>query len=446
MIKRPVAYVRWPFRSPASWSVEEAARWWQECYVPGPMDALEEGPHWRILLGGPGSGKTIALMALAHRETPGAFLIPYPPERWPGSPRAWLPGKDHLAQIMGAAAIALRDHLIERPHSLSVLGDVHKEFLRWLMEKYLGSRAFRRWIEDLPPEHAEAMSRVSYQDLFPTTTQPLDVQGQIDELVSLIRRLGYSWVRVLSDFNQTQASLHRRALRELLEWHDLMIHPGFRVALALPREIWEKEDLTRFARGRIGVLSLTWSRDQVREIALRHLRAALSVPSQSLEDWMDPELQAEVEQWLCDEYGGYAPAGWVAWVETVLYLALEREEPLQPPLNRAHVREVLRTLCARHMPLRIDREGHGVWRGPRWIPLTEQPFNFLRVLWERRGAPIDASDERLRAALGSRGATKANVHTLAARIRRQIEPFPDQPVYLVNRREEGGYCLENFVE
>jgi len=443
---RPTAYMRWPFRPPASWSAEEAARWWKECYLPGPMEALEEGPHWRILLGGPGSGKTIALMALARREAHEAFVIIYPPERWPGGPRAWLSGGNHLAQIMSAAAITLRDHLFEQPHALSRLGEVHKEFLRWVMEKHLGSRAFRRWVEDLPPEYGESMSRVPYEDLFPTATHPLDVQGQIDELVSLVRRLGYSWVRVLSDLDRVQASFHRRALRELLEWHDLMYHPGFRMAIALPQEIWEGENLAQFARGRIGVLPLTWTREQVWEIARRHLRAALDDPSQDLEEWMEEELRTEIDKWLYQEYEGYVPAGWVALIETILHLILEQGEAFQRPLRRSQAKEVLRTLCARHMPLRIDLEGHGVWRGPRWIPLAEQPFNFLRVLWERRGAPVDVSDERLRAALGSRGATKANLHTLAARLRRQIEPFPEQPIYLINRRAEGGYCLENLSE
>ena len=441
-----VPYARWPFYSPEDLPAEEASRWWEECYVPGPLERSGSEPFWRILIGGPGSGKTVALLALARREAAHALLISYPPERWPGAPGEWVPGGNHLAQIMSSAALALRDLFFQRPDRIFTLSDLQKEFLRWLMEKYLGSRAFRRWMEGLPAEYNEALSRIPYQDLFPTTTQPLDVQGQIDELVNLARRLGYSWVRILTDFNEIRARKHVGALRQLIGAYDLMLHPGFRMAMTLPRGLWSREELARIARGRIEVTPLSWTREQVWEIALRHLRTARGDPSLRLEDWIAPKLQQALEAWLLEEYGGYAPAGWVGLAETVLHLTTRLERRLPRPLRPSDFREVIRSLCARHLPLRMDPEARGVWRGPRFIPMADQPLNFLKALWERRGGPVDASDERVRALLGSRGATKANLHTLAARIRRQIEPFPDQPVYLINRRGEGGYFLEHILE
>jgi len=41
-------------------------------------------------------------------------------------------------------------------------------------------------------------------------------------------------------------------------------------------------------------------------------------------------------------------------------------------------------------------------------------------------------------------ASKNNLHTLASRLRKVIEPDPADKVYLKNRRDEG-YWLENFV-
>lgn len=439
-------YALWPFRSPADLTPEEASRWWEVCYVPGPLEGLGTEPYWQVLLGGPRSGKTVALLAIARREAEHALLIPYPPDRWPGASREWVPGGNHLAQMMSGAALVLRDLFFREPERIFTLSDLQKEFLRWLMEKYLGPRAFRRWIEGLPPEYTEALSRIPSQDLFPTTSQPLDVQGQIDELVNLARRLGYSWIRVLIDFDPIQARKHREAIRRLIGEHDLMLHPGFRVTMSLPRELWNQEQLARIARGRIGVIPLSWTREQAWEIALRHLRAACGDPSLRLADWIAPTLQQDLEAWLQEQYGGYAPAGWVGLIETVLHLTTRGDRRLRRPLRAQDFREVVRTLCARHLPLRLDLEARGVWRGPRFIPLADQPLNLLKALWERQGGPVDASDERVRVLLGPWGATKANLHTLAARIRRQIEPFPDQPVYLINRRGEGGYYLEHFIE
>jgi hypothetical protein len=58
-------YALWPFRSPADLTPEEASRWWEVCYVPGPLEGLGTEPYWQVLLGGPRSGKTVALLAIS---------------------------------------------------------------------------------------------------------------------------------------------------------------------------------------------------------------------------------------------------------------------------------------------------------------------------------------------------------------------------------------------
>jgi hypothetical protein len=66
----------------------------------------------------------------------------------------------------------------------------------------------------------------------------------------------------------------------------------------------------------------------------------------------------------------------------------------------------------------------------------------VQLLFVRRGHPINWEDEGLRRLAGS----KDNVYSIARRARLVLEPVPKKPVYLVNKRGEGGYWLENLVE
>lgn len=75
---------RWVFQSPQARSWEENERWWRECYVPSAMDAvIQSPPHWRIIVGGIGCGKSIALAALERQACEHALILRYPPEYWP---------------------------------------------------------------------------------------------------------------------------------------------------------------------------------------------------------------------------------------------------------------------------------------------------------------------------------------------------------------------------
>ena len=79
-------YETWPFRPLGQRSIEETEQWWTHCYVPNAIEELLlDAPHWWIVTGGAGSGKSVALTAVARREVGQSFITPYPPHRWPGS-------------------------------------------------------------------------------------------------------------------------------------------------------------------------------------------------------------------------------------------------------------------------------------------------------------------------------------------------------------------------
>jgi hypothetical protein len=141
-------YADWPFRPIRQRSVEENERWWQACFVRGQAEVwLGNETHWRIVAGGTGSGKSAAIYDLAHTERVGgrSLVVAYAPEQWPGASHALVPGGGHLAQLMAVTATAVRDHLIAHPELVERLAPDQGVFLRWLLEEFLGKRAFVRW-------------------------------------------------------------------------------------------------------------------------------------------------------------------------------------------------------------------------------------------------------------------------------------------------------------
>ncbi len=73
------------------------------------------------------------------------------------------------------------------------------------------------------------------------------------------------------------------------------------------------------------------------------------------------------------------------------------------------------------------------------VYLDKQPFAVLQVLWNRRnGEAVPAEDgQLLRVAF-----SVENVYVLINRLRSELEPDPDKPVYIINKRGTG-YWLEN---
>jgi hypothetical protein len=430
-------YSAWPFQIIEKRSDEEMEQWLAHCYLPGAADTiLQSRTHpLRIVAGGPGSGKSALIQAVEQREREYALMIPYRADRWPKARHA-RPGGNHLVQIMSLAGPAIRKHLTANPEQIKILSKMQREFLRWLSDKYGTMRTFASWVDGLPAG-GEALADVEYRDLYPTTTDLLDAQGQVDELTNLIRKLGYERTLIIVDFNSHQAKSHMQNLVELFEWFGAVHVPTFALVAALPISIVKEANLVAKAGGGVSIVYLEWPAEQMWEMALRHIRQATGNTEL---DWKviatDPVL-AEMEKVLLAEYGDYAPAGWVALAETLLYLAVQPgTHPL--PWQIEDVPAITHALFARHLPLRLDPAGHGVWRGPKYIELTEQRYRFLEALQRRGGQPLFTDDDLIDVA-----GTKGNIHSLASRIRALIEPLADEPVYLMNKRSAGGYWLEH---
>jgi hypothetical protein len=395
-------------------------------------------PHSVIISGGSGSGKSTALQALEKQETGRWLIFRYPIERWPGEPYAWASGYQHLGQMMACAAMTLKDFITHHPHKIEALSDTNLEFLRWLIEKYSTARAFRRWADDLNQTALLNLLKQPFEDIYLTDTALADVQGQIEELIMVSRRFGFAGVVVVVDVNSAE-TINETILEKmtsLFGWLTPHQFEGFAIKAGLPERVVEKAKLVDRSRGRISFASLRWSSESCHEVCSRHLQAATKNKLKDLSELASKELLTALETSIIPAHGTPQPQAWLRLTLKLLESYLKSGQPL----SLAHHSDLIRDYFVNYVPLRFDKERQGVWRGVEFIPLDEQPFSFLEILWQYRDGRY-ANEALLRDVAIS----QANLNTLASRLRKKIEPIPDRPIYLLNSRSQG-YILENVIE
>lgn len=431
---------RWPFLPEEQRTPEQNERWWEECYVPSPADVTLRGlAHSVIVSGAPGSGKSTALQALEKYAAERWLIFRYPIERWPGEPYAWASGYQHLGQMMACASIGVKDFLTHHPEKLNLLSETKLEFLRWLIEKYSNARAFRRWADDFnQPDLLKKLMDQPFDDMYPTDTALADVQGQIEELVMVSHRFDFAGVMVLIDVNEREVAseIILEKMANLFGWLPPHQFEGFAIKASLPESAVEKTKLVERARGRISFISMRWPGEACRELSNRHLQAATEGKVKKISDLASAELLTALEATIISTHGMSIPQAWLRLTLILLDDYLKQGKRLS--LSRQ--KDLIRLYFANYVPLKFDRERRGVWRGIEFIPLDEQPFSFLEVLWQHRGGRY-ANEVLLKKVASS----QANMNTLANRLRKKIEPTPDNPIYLLNTRSQG-YMLENVVE
>lgn len=436
-------YLDWPFW-PEQRSDEQTRQWWRVCYVPAAADRqLENLYHWFVLAGPPASGKSVALAKWADAEAGDSLLLPYPPERWPGARTAWHPqDPSHLAQMLAVAAQAIAETLQLDPARAAGVAPFQREFLRALLERQGGARRYQRFVLSLPPELRDAYQSVpSDVDFFGGGDTLVAVQALIQELMLLVNALGYLRVVYVVDPPTPLGPAHLGPLGDLFGWLDLTDNPDFVVVAALRDDLLRGSATLARARSRVSLVYTDWTAAECHEVAARHLRQALpEAPADApLERWLTPEFVARLDNLVAKECGQPNPAAWARLAETALYAIHRADAPLSAPLAAEDFPTLCQLYFSRHVTLRLDPERHGVWRGARLLPLEEKLLRFLQLL-HRRKHMVNWDDPDLRQLASS----KNNVHSIASRVRKVIEPDPEKPVFLQNKRGlDGGYWLEH---
>ncbi len=430
---------QWPFWPEEQRTPEQIERWWAECYVPSPADVTLRGvAHSVIISGETGSGKSVTLKALERMEADRLLIVRYPIARWPGEPHAWVANYNHLGQIMACVSMKIKKFLTGQPDKLNQLTAINLEFLRWLIEKHSDKRAFRRWADVINNPALLELLKYPFDDLYPTDTELKDVQGQIEELVTISRRFGFEGVAVIVDVNETEvadeATLDK--VKELFGWLTPLQFEGFAIKAALPDSIVKKTQLVNLSRGRINFASLRWTLKDCQELGNRYLKTATENKIKTFSNIASKTVLTTLAEEIEALYGDPLPRAWLGLTATLLdhYTKLNRK------LTTRQYDDLIHAYFANYVPLELDKVRRGVWRGKDFIPLDDQPFSFMKILWQHRDGSY-ANEFLLREVAGNQG----NLNTLANRLRKKIERTPDNPIYILNTRSQG-YWLENVVE
>ena len=429
-------YEPWPFLPANAFTPAQAARWWQECFLP--TEAIRDFTAVSgsaILVGEAGTGKSVALQALLHETADSILHVPYPVQNWPQGSHPWLAGRRHVSQMMAATANEIVRLLNQEPARLQQCHELLQEFLVWLVQKHLGRRTLVRLLQQInraTQANLPIPAKDDIEDIYPSDDQTADVRGQIDELAELVQALGYDGVMFTIDLNEQEASLSGQDLSDLFRL-DLLENPGVMLRAVLPRNVALHAQIENRVGGHLRLIPLYLAEANITDLVGRYLRAATGGTISRLDELAGTAVLKRAQKEINTLYNAPTVAGWLHWTETILaqYLAQTK------PALLTDAQAVTEAYYQRHVPLRLVPEQMAVWRGPQLLSLDRQPFELLRTLFDLQGQP--APDALLQIA-----GTPANLNTLIGRIRRIIEPIAKTNIYIQNRRDLG-YWLENFA-
>jgi hypothetical protein len=424
-----LSFSRWVFKPPEERLPAEDERWWDECYLPDPIeDILENRSQWCALTGGYQDGKSTLLASLTRRLQGRALVI--------RDDARFLPEKEKsdnniLYHILSRASWTLRQDLVRAPDKFSRLSPTQMEFLRWSVEKFHGRRAFMRWLDGLPQEISQTLHAINFEDLYPS--QAGDVAGQIEELVNLGAKLDYEQVLTIVDSPPLPSQNQIEGIERILGWLEPMQDYRLKTVIALPPSM-EIQRIRELTRGRVSILQLESTPDRVSDIVSRHLSVATEGGVHKIEQICSSRLIAQFKEFIRDEFGTAATGAWLKIIDIALKKITETDKAT---LGVDVLSEIKREFYERWMPIRLGSESAklGCWRGYTWIPLERAVYDFLAALKYHQNRHVDHEVART---------SKGNLHTLAKRLRTAIEPDKEDCIYVKNVKGEG-YSLEHFA-
>jgi len=436
------AYLDWPFR-PTVRSDEQEQLWWRVCYVSAAADRqLGTLDRWLLLAGPPGSGKSIALSAwLRHHND--ILHLPYPLERWPGAPGAYLPSEpSHLAQMLAIAGENVASRLRHDHTAAARLDEYQRGFLRALLQRHGGPGRYHTFLRTLPAELRPVYEATPAADVFGTGDTPMGISALMQELVLLAEALDCRRVLFTVDPPEPLGPADMARLGDLLGRLDLTDNPDFLVAITLRDEPLRASDILERARARVHLTYTSWTAEECRDVADRHLRCARPDAPLLLTDLLTMAALKRADELLIEEFGGHSPAGWLYLAETALYATQRAIPPTPLPIDTDGIEALWLLLFQRHVPLRLDEINHCVWRGARRLKIEDKPFELLRLLRRRRGRINIDTDPELQGIAGE----ASNLYSIVSRARKAVEPNPKSPIYLLNKPGLGDYWLEDYSQ
>jgi hypothetical protein len=429
--------------------------WLLDCFVPPPDFDLMAGSRSAVILGDEGSGKSAVATALRQRAQGRYLVVAWQPAPSIAAPTPWRDARSQVEQVLGAVAWALLEWLGEDPGRYSQAAGWAQGTFHWVARYALLDATAERGLLPLAEASPSMQSLIAEflqgkaPQIAPPQTPPVDVMRL---LLRALRSVGLQGVWIVADGLGAHLAAApeevARSLRAFLATLPIFEQAGCIYKLMVPSELSDAVLQSDAAwRARVDPFRLQWlpepekpdqepPTDPLRALVERRLALALGRARASPRDLCDAD---GFEQWLY-RVGGGSPRGWLSALRPLVAAYFERLPEERRPLTAEEWRAIRR----RHPPsVRLLPETRSLQVGGRIVEgFSESEWLILRILYERRGQLVTRK-EIYRALfphdpeLGSLNLMRSVVDTALWRLRKAIEPIPQDPTLILTQRDQG---------
>lgn len=441
-------------RAFASLQAEHEAPWLPQVYVEPEEFQHMVGMRSIVVFGDVGAGKTAlyyALTSWAKNPTLSDRLLIVdwrPVIDSELSPEAPLRGLD--TQMLSACANELVEYIKTNPDNYIQAPHWAQEMLSWFIQTYLAgdkSRYANRLASEVGAAYADLMRGLLQTPASQIHPKDVPPQRVLKELTHAIEKLHLQGIWVIIDgidvADENELNSYTSALKQMLSTLALFEIPRFAMKLLLSCEFEPAVmNSSSIRRRRLDDYSLNWLQHELEQIVERRLSYALGKPDLTLADICADTYIRD----LLVKYGGSAPRGWLDLLKPFISAYL-RQKP-QQTLGQL----IIEQIKDRNPPrLRIDPSSRRVFLGYAERAILQQGlFNILAYLYNRnrtcsreelyylayRGLSDIPKNQQDRGWEDS-SSWPPTFDNLIYRLRKEIEPDPNKPRYIVTVRKQG---------
>ena len=423
----------------------EEEPWLGRCFVYPPEFSLMTRPRSTLIFGEVGSGKTALFLALRRVCVDRRSRLPVvwgPP---PGD--APSPVFPLVERVFAACAEALLSHLSHHPKGFQEAPRDTQQTIAWFIYRHLGPDASR--LVAAYADRADMAARPALHTLSSSYKEnewlASASPGQlIAEWNKVLRGIGLqgTWVLVGPDVDEESLP----SIHALLSTQEVVDKPRFAFKMVLPMEFKHRlASAGGVLRKWVDGYTMTWTTADLQEIVLKRLSIAAGKEiAEFSEICDDPDLL----QWL-EGTGGSSPRGWLESIARLAAHYLKRQRPIT-------IQEWHRIRASSPPPLLFDETTGAVTVGWRRIPsLSPVSAALMKYLYTHRDRVCTREELYYLAYLpacypdaagGDRDTTRAESRSVldnaVSRLRKEVEPCPRHPIYIVTVRGKG-YRLEH---
>lgn len=439
----------------------EEEPWLDSCFVPPHEYGRLSSPASILVFGADGTGKS-ALYNMLRKDSAidegkgNRLIVDWRPDPLSEDKPLNVGAVQSLAwQVVDAVLLAMLRYLGDDPERYYGSPNWAQERIKWAIRKTWKEAASLRVepvADEFPSDGADLLRKLLVGETQEILHSP-SPDAMIDELVKANKHFGLSGIWVMCDGLGGWAEVGSERLGETLKVFlsalVLFENKGISFKFFLPGFL--KGNVTRASstlRRRIETYDIHWSPDELRQIVENRLSFAMGRKGVRLKDLCGT---APLAEWL-ERVGGDSPRDWLDQTSPLVkrYLSQSPRRPIDVKTWQA--------LLIEHPPrFWMDEVGRRVRVGGREVPLNDIPpkaYEMLKYLYQNSGEIVGKDqlyylvylgmdriprskedDQRYLAPMDYAGIIDTSIY----RLRKAIEPNPDDPILIQTVR---GYGLK----